>query len=218
MVKVALVSLPATPLAIELSIRHSRTWWKPEDGDRAQHWQISADVTQLIPCGEVFRHVADLAVDVIDLRRPAASDGYDDWATGYAAGCVADRQAGRLRPDLEERISPGVPQAVVLRSILVAEPWRGQRLAELLLASVLRFWARSARLALCRVVPEDFADQCPDPLAAEFAAMRVVALLERLGFFPWNDVYVGDLASPALRAACDSVIQLWWPDGEDSHA
>lgn len=217
MIQVVLVSPPTTPLAIELSIRHRRQWWEPEDGDRVQRWQISADVTQLIPCGEVFRHVADVAVDVIDLRHPAASGGHD-WATGFAAGCVADRQAGRLLPDLEERISPGAPQAVVLRSIFVAEPWRGRRLAELLLASVLRFWTRSARLALCRVVPEDFADQCPDPLAAEFAAMRVAALIERLGFFPWNGVYVGDLASPALRAARDSVIQQWWPDEGDSHA
>lgn len=213
-----LVSLPATPLAIELSIRHSRLSWKPEDGDRVQHWQISADVNQLVPCGEVFRHVADLAVDLIDLRDSAGHGDHDDWGMRCAAECVADRQTGRLQPDLEERISRGVPQAVVLRSILVAEPWRGQRLAELLLASMLRFWARSARLALCRVELDDCAGQCPDPLAAEFAAMRLVALLERLGFFPWRDVYVGNLASSALRAACDSVIQLWWPDRGDSHA
>lgn len=213
-----LVSLPATPLAIEVSIRHNRPWWISEDRNRAQRWQISADVNQLVPCGEVFRHVADLAVDVIDLRHVAASDDHDDWGRRYAAECVADRQAGRLHPDLEERIGPGAPQAVILRSILVAEPWRGQRLGELLLASMLRFWARSARLALCRVVPEDFAGQCPDPVAAELAATRLVALLERLGFFPWRDVYAGDLASSALRAACDSVIQLWWPDQGDSHA
>lgn len=209
------MSLPVTPLAIELSIRRRTLWWEPGDG--AQPWQISADVNQLLPCGEAFRHVADLAVDVVDLRHPGASDDHDAWATRYAIECVADRRTGRLHPDLEERIGPGVPRSVVLRSVLVAEPWRGQRLAELLLASMLRFWARSARLALCRVVPEDFAGQCPDPLAAELAAMRMVALLERLGFFPWRGLYVGDLASSALRATCDRVIQLWWPDGEDSH-
>lgn len=214
----ALVALPATPLAIELSFCHNRPWWKPEDGYGVQSWRVSADVNQLVPCGEVLRHVADIAVDIRELRDAAGHGNDDDWGRSSVAECVADEQTGRLHPDLEERISPGVPQAVVLRSIVVTEPWRGQRLAELLLASMLRFWARSARLTLCRVTPGDFAAQCPDPVAGELAAMRMIALLERLGFFPWRDVYVADNSSSALREACEGVVQLWWPDRGDSHA
>lgn len=211
------ISLPANPRAIELSFRHNRPWWSSEGRDRLQHWQVSADVNHLLPCGEVFRHVADLGVDVIDLTQPLDSDP-DNWGSRYAAECVADHQSGRLHPDLEEWVSRGGAQAVVLRSITVSKPWRGHRLAELLTASMLRFWARSSRLALCRIRPEDFADECPDPVSAELAATRLSDLVERLGFVAWRDGYVGDLASPALRAARESMIQLWWPDRNDPHA
>lgn len=214
---IAPVGLPATPLAIELSLRHSQPWWEPGGRDGVQHWRVSADVNQLIPCGEVFRHVADLTLDVIDMRHPAVRGDPRDWGRQYAAECVADHQTGRLHPHLEERIPPGVPWALIVRSIAVTEPWRGQRLGELLLASALRLWAKRTRLALCRVLPGDVAGQCPDPVAAELAAMRMTGLLERLGFFPWRDVHVADPASPVLRAACENAIQLWWPDRGDSH-
>ncbi len=214
---IAPMALPTTPLAIELHVRHSRSLWEPDGRDGVRRWHVSADVNRLIPCGEVFRHVADVDLDVVDLHTPAACGDQTDRAGRYAAECVADFPSGRLHPDLERKIAPGVPQAAMVRSIVVAERWRGQRLGELLLASTLRLFSQWARLALCRVPPDDVAVECPDPVAAELATMRMSGLLERLGFFLWRDIYVCDLTAPELRAVCESVIQMWWPDSSDSH-
>lgn len=50
----------------------------PEDVKNSRHEHLGR--------GEVFRQVADLAVDVIDLRHPAASDDHDDSSCGGPAG------------------------------------------------------------------------------------------------------------------------------------
>lgn len=212
--------LPATPLAIELTVRHSRPWWQVADRDiRLQRWEVSADVSQLIPCGEVFRHVADLTIDLLDLRCAESAPEHigDDWMKRFVADSVLEDGTGRLCAELEERTTAGVPRAVFLRSVRVMNSWRGQGLGGVLIASTLRTWAHSARIGVCRISPDDFAHGCPDAMAAEFAVIRMVALLERLGFVPWRDVHVVDLKHPALRDVRIDVIRRWWPDPDDSH-
>lgn len=205
--------LPATPLAIELTVRHRRPWWRVEDWEQ---WQVSADVSSLVPCGEVFRHVADLAIDLVDLQR-CASDNGGGWAERFVAEAVVDQRTGRLHPELEERAGDGVARVVILRSISVAKSWRGQGLAGVLIAAALRTWAHSARLGVCHVAVEDFADLCPDQVAAKLAVARMVSMLERLGFSRWRGAHVVDLSDPALVDARLAIIGRSWPDPDDSH-
>lgn len=212
--------MPATPLAIELTARHRRPWWHVEDRyNSLQRWQISADVGQLVPCGEVFRHVADLAIDLIDLRaeRSAVPDHGGCWVERFVAESVFDQRSGHLHPELEERAGDGLASVVLLRSIRVAECWRGRGLAEVLIAAALRTWAHSARLGVCRVSVDDFAELRADPVAADLAVARVTDLLERLGFSRWREVHVVDLKHPALVHARFAAAGRWWPDPDDSH-
>lgn len=213
--------LPANPLSIELTFQHRRLWWQVGDrDDRPEQWGVSADVNQLIPCGEVFRHVGDLSITIADVRRDRSSiDARDtgQWVSEFLAESVLDHEDGRLHPELEDRIGPGVPRMVILQKIAIAQSWRGHGLAEVLTAGALSALAHNSRLAACRISPGDFADTCPDPMAADLASVRMSGMLERLGFFRWRGVHVVDLNDPALLDACHRVIGRWWPDANDSH-
>lgn len=212
--------LPANPLSIELTVQHRQPWVSVGD-DQPELWHVSADVNHLVPCIEVFRHVGDLSIAVVDLRhdpRLTDSAGVERWVAEFIVESVVDHENGRLHPELEGQLSAGVPRLLILRTMSLIDAWRGHGLAEILIAGALKTLAPGARLAACRVSPEEFADTCPDPVAAELASVRMAGLVERLGFSRWRGVHVADLKSPALLDARFRIIERLWPYADDSHA
>jgi len=207
-------ALPANPLSIELTVSHRRLWWHiTEEDEQPEQWNVSADVWRLGQCSEAERHVADIKLAVADLsgeQNLLDSVGLGEWALEFIAETVTE-PTGRLHHDLEERISPGPPRLVVLRRIVVAEPWRGHGLGPVLIASALRITAPTARLAACRVSPTDFPCPGQDRVTAELASLRAGAMLERIGFQRWRDVHIVDLRSQSLVDAGIDLMRRWWP-------
>lgn len=214
--------LPANPLSIELTVARRTLWWRAGEGDDLpERWRVSADVSQLTPCPEVLRHVGDLSLAIADVRRDEGvvdSLRTGDPAVDLAVETVIDHDLGCLHPELEERVSQGMPRWVMLRKIALAQPWRGQGLGEALISGALQALARQARVAVCRISAAEFADVCPDPIAAELASVRVAEMLERLGFFRWHGLHVVDLKDPALLSARRRFVERWLPYVDDPHA
>ncbi|WP_146771123.1 hypothetical protein [Prauserella muralis] len=211
--------LPANPLSIRLSIKHERLWWHIDDEDHLpERWEVSADVWAGEGCPDHVRHVADISLVIADLRRERNlldSVALGEWALEYIAETVLDSSDGRLHPDLDAQISDGAPRMVILRDVRLAPHWRGHGLAAPLIAGTLRTLAHSTRLAACRVSPADFRAACPDRISAELASVRMAAMLERIGFYPWRGVHVLDLRNPSLLEARMSLLDNWGPTARD---
>ncbi|RBM22470.1 hypothetical protein DI005_06525 [Prauserella sp. PE36] len=213
--------LPANPLSVELTLRHRRLWWHTEDQDEdPECWDVSADVWRLDVCPDDQRHVGDIAFMAADLFRDrdlleAAALG--QWVQDFHVQAVSPEEQ-RLHPELAERIGPGPERFVIVQRVEISEDWRGHGMGAALLAGALRSMARSARLAVCRPAPSDFADKGGDALAAELDTARANAALARIGFWWWRDVQVVDLRARALLDARKDLTR-WWPeDGPDARA
>lgn len=142
-----------------------------------------------------------------------------EWALDFIAEAVVDPDQGKLHAELDDIISKGAPRMLIVRSIGVEKPWRGHGLGAALTASALRIMAPNARLAVCRVSPLDFRGAGTD--AAETAAFRAGAMLERIGFHRWRGVHIIDLRNPSLVEVRMDMLDQWWPEhcadeGEDS--
>lgn len=211
-------ALPANPLSIELTISHRRLWWHTaEEDEQPEQWDVSADIWRLGACCDTARHVADINLAVADLsgeQNLLDSVALGEWAMEFIAETVIE-PTGRLHHEIERRISPGPPRLVVLRRVVVAEPWRGHGLGAVLIASALRILAPTARLAACRVSPADF--HCPggDRVDAELASLRAGAMLERIGFERWREVHIIDLRRPSLMDAGVDLMRRWWPTRDE---
>lgn len=212
--------LPANPLSISLTFSHERLWWQIDDEDHVpERWHVSADVWEFARCQAELAHVADLSLVIADLRSETnlldAVD-VDDWALDFIAETVIDPKQAVLHPELDERIAPGPPRMIILRHLRLAEAWRGLGLGGPLIAGALRTLAPGARLAVCRVSALDFAHESPDRISAELASVRIGGLLERLGFYRWNDVHVIDLRHPSLRLVCAELIERLTDDPDNT--
>lgn len=200
----AMKQLPANPLSINLKFEHERLWWQTDDEDHMpERWSVSADVA-VTPCAQENRHVADFSLVIADLHRERnLLDAPDlgDWAMEFIAETLIDPAQGRLHPDLDNRITPGVARMVIVRHVVLAPPWQGHGLGGALLAGALRALAPGARLAVARVSPLDFLASSPDKVSAELASIRFGALLERIGFEQWREVHFVDLQHPQLLDA-----------------
>lgn len=210
--------LPANPLSIELTVARRGLRWTVHEDTSPESWHVSADVSQLTPCPEVLRHAGDLSMIIADVRRDGRSLGTGEPAVDHALKAVADHDGDRLHPELDVQIRPGPARVVIVRNVSLARQWRGQGLAEVLIARTLQALVRQARLAVCRISPADLADVCPDPVAAELASVRLAGMLERLGFFPWRGVHVVDMREPALAETRRRFIERWRPYVDDAHA
>ncbi|MFB9727499.1 hypothetical protein [Haloechinothrix salitolerans] len=193
--------LPANPLSINVKLEHQRLWWQTDDEDHMpERWSVSADVVDA-PCPPENRHVADFSLVIADLRRERnLLDAPDlgDWAMEFIAETLIDPAEGRLHPDLDHKITPGIARMVIVRHVAVTPPWQGHGLGGALLAGALRAFAPSARLAVARVSPLDFINSSPDKVSAELASIRFGTLLERIGFEQWREVHFVDLQHPQL--------------------
>ena len=211
------VALPANPMSIELTITHRRLWWQTNDEDHSpEHWDVSADVWNLDLCRMEHRHVADISLAVADLHRDRHlmdSLVLGEWALEFIAETVVDLADGKLNPELDSQISPGTPRMVILRQFELANVWRGHGLGSALVAAALDAFSATARLAVCRISPTDFADQTADRISAELASVRMGALLERVGFRIWRGVHFVDLRNPALVDARMGSFERWLPRG-----
>ncbi|MEU6646082.1 hypothetical protein ABZ863_26530 [Saccharomonospora sp. NPDC046836] len=211
--------LPANPLNIRLAIKHERLWWHVDDEDHLpERWDVSADIWELDLCPALYRHVGDISLAIADLERERNlldSGVLGEWALEFIAETVLDCADGRLHPELDAQLSSGPPRMVILQDVTLATAWRGYGLAGPLVAGALRTLAPTARLAACRVSPLDFRDTTPDRVSAELVALRMAALLERIGFYRWRDVHVVDLRDPALLDARMQLLTHWWPSRHD---
>jgi len=212
--------LPGNPLSIELTVSHRRLFWHTDEGDDyPERWNASADIWSLDASREGHRHVGDIEFVIADLvaeRNLLDSVSLGEWALEFLAETVLD-PSGRLHPELDAETSAGPSRMVILRRVVVAEPWRGHGLAGALIAGALRILAPTARLAVCRVSPLDFTRTHPDRVSAELASVRAGALLERIGFRRWREAHVVDLKNPELLDARMDLLSRWWPNtgGED---
>ncbi|NED96411.1 hypothetical protein G1H11_13955 [Phytoactinopolyspora alkaliphila] len=202
-------------MSVELTISHSRLWWQPEGEDeQPAHWNVSADVWPMTRCADRYRHVADIAVSVADIS-PELSllDSIDlgDWSTEFIAETVLDLAKGSLVSELDRRVSQGPERMLILNRVEVQPAWRGHGLAGPLTAAALHRFSQMARLAVCRLSPADFMDAAPDRITAELASLRLGGMLERIGFFLWNGVYVVDLRSTELIDASLEPLERWGP-------
>lgn len=200
----AMKQLPANPLSINLEFKHQRLWWQTDDEDHMpERWSVSADVGGS-QCPRESRHVADFSLVIADLHRERnLLDAPDlgDWAMEFIAETLIDPAQGKLHPDLDQRITPGVARMVIVRYVVLTPRWQGHGLGGALLAGALRAFASGARLAVARVSPLDFHDATPDKVSAELASIRFGALLERIGFEQWHEVHFVDLKHPLLLDA-----------------
>ncbi|NIH82180.1 hypothetical protein [Amycolatopsis viridis] len=213
-------ALPANPLSIELTLTHRRFWWRIDDEDEEpEQWDASADISHLERCRDDLRHVGDIVFAVADLTRKRNlldSVVLGEWALEFIAETVIDPDRGGLHPELDSMISDGPPRLIVLRSIGIEEPWRGHGLGAALTASALRIMAPHARLAVCRVSPQEFRGGGASREAAETTALRAAAKLERAGFRRWRGVHIVDLGSPGSVHPRADVLDQWWHwHGED---
>lgn len=209
------VDLPANPMSIELTITHRRWWWQTNEEDHSpEHWEVSADIGDLDLCRFEHRHVADISLAVADLHRDKHlmdSLVLGEWALEFIAETVVDLADGQLHPELDALISPGPPRMVILRQFELAEPWRGCGLGSALVAAALDAFSATARLAVCRISPADFMPQTKDRVSAEFASVRMGALLERVGFRIWRGVHFVDLRDESLVDSRMSSFERWLP-------
>lgn len=219
---VAEPSLPANPLAVELTFTHKRLWWHidNEREERPEQHHVSADVWGLEVCAEEERHVADIDLVVADLTRvhdllDAVALG--EWVLEFVEDAVVDPAEGRLHRELEAKIQEGPAKMIILRRLVVTEPWQGHRLGPALLAGTLRAFASYARFAACRVAPRDFARQTADETSAELLSARLGAMLESIGFHAWRGIHIVDLQDPALVDARMELLAYWWPHGRCEH-
>lgn len=201
-------------MSIELTLMHRRSWWHVSSSDhQPEHWEVSADVWDLDICPDSLRHVGDFSLAVVDLRRESAlldSTVLGQWGLDFVSEAVIDHAEGRLHPELETLISPGVPRLVILRRLELTEPWRGYGLGAPLVASALEVFAPTARLAACRVSPHDASHSCPDRESAELFSARVVTLLGGIGFRAWRGAHVIDLRDPTLVDARTEPLRRWY--------
>ncbi len=196
--------LPANPLSISLHFQHDRLWWQIDDEDHmSESWSVSADVDDPV-CAPEDVHVGDFALGIADLRwERNLLDALElgDWAMEFIAETLIDPAHGLLDPDLDARITPGIPRMVIVRRVALTPKWQGHGLGGVLLAATLRTLVHGARLAVARVSPLDFRDSTPDRISAELASVRFGALLQRIGFEQWREVHVIDLHNPQLLDA-----------------
>ncbi|NDL61088.1 hypothetical protein [Phytoactinopolyspora mesophila] len=214
-----MVELPANPLAIELSLTNQELWWQTkDDSDGVEYWRASADVWGLDPCPPDRRHVGLFRLAVVELnpeRNLLDSLEVGEWEFEYIAETVLNLNDGTLVPELDAQISNGMQRMVILCGFELAEVWRGHGLAAPLIGATLGRFSETARLAVCRISPADFNGECPDRISAELTALRLGALLERVGFFLWKGVYVVDLNDRALADAGFGLFRQWGPCGGD---
>jgi GNAT superfamily N-acetyltransferase len=214
-----MVQLPANPLSIELTMTSQDLWWQTKDDtDGLEYWQVSADVWELDPCPPERRHVGLFRLAVAELnseQNMLDALAVGEWLFEYIAETVLNLSDGRLLPELDAQVSAGVERMVILCGFELEEAWRGHGLAAPLIGATLARFSETARLAVCRVSPADFNDECPDRISAELTCLRLGALLERIGFFLWKGVYVVDLKDRALADAGIALFRQWGPCGED---
>ncbi|TDD64770.1 hypothetical protein E1262_27155 [Jiangella aurantiaca] len=213
-----MADLPVNPMSIALTVSHRMLWWQTMDeDDNPAHWRVSADVDPQACCPVEYRHVGDCSLLVADLdptRNMLDSVELDEWDLEFIGETVLDLADGTLVPALDQQIVEGPPQMVILTHFELAAPWRGHGLAAPLIAATLARFAPTARLAVCRISPARFLAQHADRLAAELASVRLGALLERIGFFLWRDVYVVDLRNDDLTDAGLALLQRWVPQDD----
>lgn len=212
---------PANPMSVELTVLHRRAWWQPDDELQPEAWEVTADVSALDVCPPGVRHVAELSVTVADLRRgrvPLDAVLLGAWAPGFLAAAVAG-DGGALPPDLEEWVSDGPPRVVVVRRYELMPVWRGHGLGPVLLAGALAAFLPVARLAAFRVTALEATPPGPPGVTglgrvarervAERLQARRTAVLERLGFRPWDGVHVADLRAAELADARHGAPDAW---------
>jgi hypothetical protein len=210
-------------MSVELTVSHRLLWWQTvADDDLPEHWRVSADVWDLDVCAPENRHVADMTLAVADLdseRNLLDSIELGEWALEFIAETVIDLADGTLVPELDEQISDGPPRMVIMCWFELAEAWRGHGLAAPLIAAALERFSNNARLAVCRISPGDFRSRGQDRVSAELTCLRLGSLLERIGFFLWNGVYVVDLKNQDLIDASLGPLERWGPysDGTSGH-
>ncbi|WP_116950168.1 hypothetical protein [Jiangella endophytica] len=211
---------PANPMSVELTVSHRRAWWQVDDERQPEPWEITADVSALDLCAPDARHVAELSVTIADLRRGrVALDAVvlGEWAPGFLAAASGD--VGALGPDLEDWVSDGPPRVVVVRRYELMPEWRGHGLGPVLLAGALATFQPVARLAAFRVATPRPAISGPPSVTglgraarervAERLHARRTAVLERLGFRPWDGVHVADLRAAELADARRGAVDPW---------
>ncbi|WP_152690693.1 hypothetical protein [Jiangella alkaliphila] len=218
-----MADLPANPMSVELTVSHRLLWWQTmSDDDLPEHWHVSADVWDLDVCPPGSRHVADIELAVADLdseRNLLDSIELGEWALEFIAETILDLADGTLVPELDEKIGAGPPRMVIVRWFELAEAWRGHGLAAPFIAAALERFSSNARLAVCRISPGDFSSRGQDRISAELTCLRLGSLLERIGFFQWNGVYVVDLQNQELTDASLGPLERWGPysDGHPGH-
>jgi GNAT superfamily N-acetyltransferase len=202
-------------MLVELTVTHRRLWWHPDGEDeQPASWHVSADVARSTKCAKRHRHVADVSVSLADIGEEyniLDSLEAGDWSLEFIAETVLDLAYGALVPELDHRISSGPDRMLILNWVEVAPAWRGHGLAPMLTAAVLERFASTARLGVCRLSPADFMDDGRDRISAELTSVRLGGLLERIGFFLWNGVYIVDLRNPALVDASLGALEKWGP-------
>jgi GNAT superfamily N-acetyltransferase len=207
-------------MSIELTVCNRQLWWQTQDDEvRPEHWEVSADIWRTSFCPPDQRHVGDISLLVAELHPEwnlLDSFELDEWMVEFIAETVLNLGDGTLVPELDAQISPGMPRMVILRHFELAEPWRGHGLAAPLVAATLERFSRTARLAVCHLTPVDFMSECSERISAELACVRLGALLERIGFYPWKEVHVLDLRNTALIDCALGLIEQWVPaiDGD----
>lgn len=177
-----------------------------------ERWDVSADVGDLGACPADHRHVGDIELVIADLRRERnALDSAElgEWVSEFIADAVVDQEHGRFVPELDALLSDGVARMVIVRDCHIVEAWRGHGLGALLIAGALRSLARVARLAVCRVSPDDFRHTTADRVSAELVSVRIGAMLEKIGFVRWHGVHVIDLRDPALLDVRLDLLERW---------
>jgi GNAT superfamily N-acetyltransferase len=191
------VTPPWNPAAIKLSTEVGL-------GDWPGHWTVRADVRVSRCPPDIRRHVGHVELALVDLtpdaQRDAPLTGEGEWVRAFLTRAVRHTN-GTLVAELEQLIAPGPSRVIILRHMYLHDAWRGRGLAGPLLAAVLRPLAPLARLAACRVEPDDIQSRIPGlvPAEARWAARHSARVLGRAGFVIWNHVHLTALHAPDHR-------------------
>lgn len=204
-------------MSVELTMSQRQYAWSlAYDQGRVGHWEVSADAWHLESHRPECRHAGDISLVLASFDADRSVLGLMEigpWVAEFAASAIVDPDTGVLVPELEDRITPGPARMLVLCAFELTEAWRGFGLAVPLVSGALAHFARSARMAVCRLSVTELLRWYPDHASAEQARVGLARLLARMGFVEWRGVYVADLNDPALSEVRRAAVREWLPPG-----